>query len=272
MTEPELLQPRPSVKRSLSQGFTLIELAVVLFLVALVLGGVMTPLSTRIEQEERKKTEDMLEDIRESLIGYALVNGHLPCPDCPTGLADADCTAAGTTTDDGVEDGVDATNTAVSPRAGNFAMCAIEVGNLPWVTLGVSEFDAWGNRFVYGVDQDFADDDDGTGCGTATAGVSFELCSQGGASIHNTAPPNPPTSVIAANIPVLVYSYGANGNPFGGIAPTSAVELENWWTDIDTDFVATDYNQSVANEYDDIFMWITPATLIYKMVNAERLP
>ena len=272
MTRPELLQQRLKAKLRHARGFTLIELAVVLFLVALVLGGVMTPLSTRIEQEERKQTEDMLEDIRESLIGYALVNGHLPCPDCPTGLVDADCTAAGTTTDDGIEDGVDGTNTAVSPRAGNFATCAIEIGNLPWVTLGVSEFDAWGNRFVYGVDQDFADDDDGTACSApATAGISFSLCSLGGATIHSTVP-NPPASVVAENIPALVYSYGANGNAFGGVAPTSAIELENWWTDTDTDFVSTTFNQSAANQFDDIVMWITPSTLIYKMVNAERLP
>jgi hypothetical protein len=48
--------------------------------------------------------------------------------------------------------------------------------------------------------------------------------------------------------------------------------LMSWRTDIDTNFVVTDYNTTTANEYDDLFMWISTTTLMYKMVNAERLP
>ncbi len=48
-----------------NQGFSLIELAVVLFLLSLVLGGVMTPLSTRIEQADREQTEEILKQIKE---------------------------------------------------------------------------------------------------------------------------------------------------------------------------------------------------------------
>lgn len=255
------------------KGFTLIELAVVLFLVTLVLGGVMTPLSTRIEQEGREKTEAQLEELKEALIGYAIVNGHLPCPDCPDDAAAANCGAGGAVSNDGIEDGVDGTATAVSPRdtvTDDFALCVVEVGNLPWATLGVDEFDAWGRPFVYGVDQTFADNVAGTACGTATAGVSFEICSQGGATIRDAGA----TNVVAANIPALVYSYGANGDDYGGSnPPTSADELENWWTDAaDANFIYADYNQTAAGEFDDMFVWISPATLMYKMVTAERLP
>ena len=257
-----------------AKGFTLIELAVVLFLISLVLGGVMTPLATRVEQEERRKTEELLAEIKESLVGYALVNGHLPCPDCPGDAASASCTAAGTTSNDGIEDGVDGTATAVSPRGtpNDFASCAVEVGNLPWATLGVEEFDAWGNRFLYSVDQTFADNVAGTTCGTPTAGVSFEICSAGDTSIWENGGAAP-SNLVANNVPALVLSFGANGNAFGGTAPTTVNEIENWWTDVaDRNFVSTDYNSTTAAEFDDLVIWLSPGALIYKMVNAERLP
>ena len=255
------------------QGFTLIELAVVLFLVTLVLGGVMMPLATRVEQEGREKTEAQLKEIKEALLGYAIVNGHLPCPDCPDDTASASCGTGTAVSNNGIEDGIDGTATAVSPRdtvTDNFANCAVQVGNLPWVTLGGDEFDAWGRRFAYGVTGTFADNVDGTTCGTATPGISFELCSVGGATIRDAGA----TNVIASNIPVVVYSYGANVEVFGGATPpTSADELENWWTDAaDGNFIFADYNQTAANEFDDLFIWISPATLMYKMVQAERLP
>jgi type II secretory pathway pseudopilin PulG len=256
-------------------GFTLIELAVVLFLVSLVLGGVMTPLATRLEQEGRNNSEEKLKEIKANLIGYALINGHLPCPDCPGDVFDANCGAGTAVSNDGIEDGVDTTPTPISPRdtaADNFNVCAVDVGNVPWVTLGLTEFDVWGNRFVYSVDQTFADNTDGqTGDGcTATTGISFTLCSDGNIDIFEEAAG---TNAVAQNVPAIVYSRGANGEVYGGTdVPTSADELENWWTDVDTNFVSTNYNQTTANEFDDMVIWLTTTSLIYKMVNAERLP
>ena len=257
-----------------NSGFTLIELAVVLFLISLVLGGVMTPLATRLEQEGRNKTEEKLKEIKDNLIGYALINGHLPCPDCPGDAFNAFCGAGTAVSNDGIEDGYDTSLPApVSPRnttTDDFDSCAVEIGNLPWVTLGLTEFDTWGNRFVYSVDQTFADNVPGTGCGTPTAGVSFELCSNGNINIFEEAAG---TNAVAQNVPALVYSRGANGEAYAGPdIPVSADELENWWTDIDRNFVATDYNTTTANEYDDMFLWLSTTTLMYKMVNAERLP
>jgi len=110
----------------------------------------------------------------------------------------------------------------------------------------------------------------GTGCGTPTAGVSFALCSAGDMSVYEEGTA---ATLVADDIPALVLSYGANGEDYNGTAPTSGDELDNWWTDsADRLFVSTDYNQTTANEFDDLIIWITPATLMYKMVNAERLP
>ena len=79
-----------------NRGFTLIELAMVLFILALILGGVLAPLSTKLELDERTKTAKLLDEARSSLIGYAVVNGHLPCPDCPNNSITANCGAVQT--------------------------------------------------------------------------------------------------------------------------------------------------------------------------------
>ena len=66
------------MSRQNSPGFSLIELAIVMFIVSIILGGLLTPLSTRLESQNRKQTTTMLAEIKESLMGYAIINGHLP--------------------------------------------------------------------------------------------------------------------------------------------------------------------------------------------------
>lgn len=253
----------------------MIELAMVLFILALVLGGLMSPLSTRLEQADREETRELLNQIKESLVGYTLVNGHLPCPDCPDGSISAGCGAIATndSTDinDGLEDGVNGGGAyAMRP---SFAACAVEVGHVPFATLGVPGDDAWDHRIIYAVDQEFADDNDGTtdtvDCSaSATLGISFEICAKGDITVVDVSNNN-----VATEAPALVYSLGKNGQNLGGAAPSSTAELRNWWTTAgDKKFTSDTYVQAAGSEYDDILIWIPPSMLMYRMVTAERLP
>ena len=145
------------------KGFSLIELAVVLFIVGLMLGGLLTPLATKVEYENINETSIALNEIKESLLGFAIANGYLPCPD---------------TNNDGSEDLV------TKPVTGAPGLsCSSEIGELPWITLGVSATDAWENNYTYRVDDEFADradsantDGKSTDTCTATANISFSLC------------------------------------------------------------------------------------------------
>ena len=71
------------------RGFTLIELAVVIAIVALLLGALLVPLATQIQGRNVKETRESLAEIKEALMGYAMTQGRLPCPDtdaAPDGL------------------------------------------------------------------------------------------------------------------------------------------------------------------------------------------
>lgn len=274
-----LPQPHKNLAERQS-GFTLLELTMVLFIMTLILGGLLSPLSSRLEQEGRKKSQGMLEDIRSSVLGYTAINGHFPCPDCRNGTISPGCVTVNSANPaqigDGIEDGIDSSS-GVAVR-GAFATCATETGFLPWVTLGVPENDAWGQRFVYSVDEKFADDVDGvTGADctatTATTNVSFCLTSvdDGDMTINNIA-----GAVVAQNIPALVFSLGANGNTTQeriNDGDISAAELENWWTDAaDRTFISDNYVETTGSQYDDLLIWIAAPTLMYRMINAEQLP
>jgi len=103
-------------------GFTLVEMAIVLAVVALLLGGLLPTISSQMEQAQRKETRSSLSEIQQALLGYAIIYGQLPCPTSITDPADEDY--------------------GISPATCNVAPTT--EGYLPWKTLGVSEVDGWG--------------------------------------------------------------------------------------------------------------------------------
>ena len=240
----------------INNGFTLIELAMVLLILGLLLSSFLAPLAARVEQQERNNTQIQLDEIEEILYGHVLQNNYLPCPDCSDNTAD--CVAQ--TANDGVEDIL--ANT-----------CAVAVGNLPWVTLGVKSTDEWNNIFTYRVDDTFADRNIAATYGTplqagcvntsATLNVSFSLCSDGNITVFDSAAA---TNTVAAFIPAIVVSHGKN---FSDNVP-SADETEN--LNSDTTFVDKDYSQESGSEFDDMLIWISPYVLKTMAVKSGILP
>lgn len=217
------------------KGFSLIEVAIVLVIFSLLIGGALAPLGSQIEESRRKATINQLDHIKESLLGFAMASGRLPCPD---------------TDGDGIE----------NPLNG-VGGCADEEGFVPFVTLSVKSDDAWHQSIVYFVDEEFADDVDGTGCGVANAGVSFELCSTGNIAIRDAAVGG---ALVAQNIPVALLSRGKNW-----LTDRSDNEREN--TDGDSTLVNRIYTGAAGEEYDDLVEWVSSNTLVAQMVGAGTL-
>jgi prepilin-type N-terminal cleavage/methylation domain-containing protein len=217
-----------------NKGFTLVEIAIVLLIFGLVIGGLMGPIQVQMENLDRKETIKEIDLIKEAIVGFALRNGRIPCPD---------------TDADGAEN-----------MSG--ADCSNVNGNVPWSTLGLGIIDGWGRPFTYRVDADFADTADGSGCvDTDVAGMSFEMCSVGDISILDSQGGN----TVASSVPVVIVSHGKNW-----AETTGNDEGEN--TDADAVFVDKTYATGGSNNYDDIVDWVNLNNLIAKMVAAEKLP
>jgi prepilin-type N-terminal cleavage/methylation domain-containing protein len=257
-----------------SQGFTLIEMAMVIFILGLMMTAFLEPLATRVEEEQRNKTQIQLDEIEEVLYGYVLQNKHLPCPDCRDALTE-DCVTVNTNDPTDINDGKEDILADT---------CATETGNLPWgSTLGVKGTDQWDNNFTYHVEKTFADRNNATTNGTpysagppivqpgcenvsATLDVSFSLCSDGDIAVWNMADNTDPLfEIVATSIPAVVVSHGKNW----ASAP-SADEAEN--TNGDAIFVDKDYSQADLAEYDDMLIWISPHILKTMSVKTGMLP
>jgi prepilin-type N-terminal cleavage/methylation domain-containing protein len=235
------------------RGFSLIEMAVVLFVITLLIGSLLVPLSTQVQQRQISETQKALEEIKEALLGFAVSKGHLPCPD-KTGGGGAG------TANDGVED-VD----------GAGACVATSQGNVPWATLGVAGADPWGNRFRYQVTAAYAQRPATFNLSTA---ATLSVCTASGCPANTRLTGVSPDGAVA-----VIMSLGKNGlgaiNANTGLAnpaPASADENEN--VTGPTTFVSRTMTAagSPAGEFDDIVTWLSKHTLFNRMVAAAKLP
>lgn len=266
---------RPEKHSRNQSGFTLVELAVVMLIVALLIGGMLLPISAQHDVTARLTTEKSLTDIREALIGYAIVNGRLPCP------ADRAIATGAATAGIEVTTGTGAALTCACATGPTLVATtgAIACGNagpvtgvVPWATLGLSETDYWGERFTYSVTARFARAATGqTDFGTCTpttnpTSAAFALCSPGDITINTAAAGG---TSLASTLPAVIVSHGKNiigAWLTGGSKSTLTAagdELEN--SNDDAIFVS---NTTI----DDQLIWIPTSTLMARMLAAGKLP
>jgi prepilin-type N-terminal cleavage/methylation domain-containing protein len=210
---------------SRGKGFSLVELAVAVAIIALLLAGALIPLSTQIDVRSGADTQRSMESIRDAIIGFAQANGRLPCP--ANGA-----TPSGT---------VDTTTWATPVNAGaeqwdpNNKWCYIAFGVVPWTTLGVAETDAWGHRFSYRVSPAFADGNSVSTWVSSTtltnppsagnqsptwpcapiplpaAPTSFALCTLGDIAVFTRGDSTTTAVPLGTALPAVFISHGKNG-------------------------------------------------------------
>lgn len=256
------------MKPSRPRGFTLTELAVVLFIVALLLGTAMFTLSAQTEQRAFDETRRRLETARELLFAYAIVNGRLPCP------------ATGATGDEVRDAGTGACT------GGNYG------GFLPARTIGfqVSDeagfaLDAWGGRIRYAVSGVL--DTTVTSCATPAAnhftnavnlkanGISCVpndlIVCKSATGITATACGGTANQVMSQSLVVsVVFSTGKNAltTPLGSGTDEQANLDGNRVFVFHTPMPAGSPN----GEYDDYVVWMTVGELYGRMIAAGVLP
>jgi prepilin-type N-terminal cleavage/methylation domain-containing protein len=254
--------------RSKQYGFTLAEVAVVVVIVGVLLGGLLGTYSSQIELTRISETRKTLETARDALIGFAAGNGRLPCP--------------ATSASNGVE----------APAAGG--ACTVSVGSeiqgvgfFPAATLGLTPvdsqgylIDAWGVRIRYAVTNDgakFTFTSQGQlraqlidGDPTTPAATLLRVCST---STGMTAPGGAaaacavgPPATLTNSAVAVIFSTGKNGTP-GSTGGTGADESNN--LDNDRVFISHPPAPSGApgGEFDDIVIWLSPSILYNRILS-----
>ena len=229
-------------------GFTLVELAIVLVIVGVLLGGFIGTLASRIEVTRYDETREELEDVKAALIAYAFSKGaggpYLPCPDGDgDGEAELTCTAVGE-----------------------------DMGSLPRVTLGLGAADAWNNRYEYWVKNTFSD--------SATV---FDLSTSANGRIETRSNDGTTLELVANNVVAVIFSRGKNGlgavgtdGSLKAAIPATGHTDEEENEDGNIIFVSRSptYEDDTTDvgTFDDIVIWISEYELKAKMVEAGVLP
>jgi prepilin-type N-terminal cleavage/methylation domain-containing protein len=283
-------------------GFTLIEIAIVMSIIALLLGGMMIPLGTRYTEQRNADTQAKLNKAVEAIIGFAILNRRLPCPDIAMGVA-ADRDGVEKTIGTPITNCAAGLNTA-SPNTPTLPLLAapsphVSWGDLPWASLGLSgsdSADAWNNRIRYAVYMPLVTQ---TASPTLVGLANVSATAQLNVSCINTLPagvlsiPGCPTAspgTLLTNASFIVYSHGANGYGATGIGNTTATAFpagyiatnDQYGNLPETEITPELRNRFISRprtgldsslgEFDDLVTWVSSNTLAAKLLAAGVWP
>jgi len=255
------------------KGFTLIEVAIVMLIVTFLIGSALMPLRAQRESANIQQAREELKVIGDALYGFAITNGHLPCPAIP-GLGN---------------------------NGGAGTDCNSFHGFVPSVGLGITGktncdglmIDPWGNPYRYSITNTDAGFVVGGGADFVRTGEiqgesqspnnlstltpDFRICSDvsnacNGATI--------PVRVVADNVVAAWFSMGSQWqNPStpenqnaGEATVNSTCGLPAYNISNDTFFYSSNRIETGANRFDDIMFWMSPNILYAKMLAAGQLP
>jgi prepilin-type N-terminal cleavage/methylation domain-containing protein len=263
------------------EGFSLVELAVGLVIVAALLSALLVPLSTQIDQRRTVETQRLLEVAREALYGFVIANKRFPCP----------ATAGSQGREQFVVGG--------GPADGR---CETYRGFLPAAELGLSpldregfQVDAFGgdaNRIRYAVTEWALSGANPTytstggmwtyswtsvGATNADANARHKLyvCSQMSAITTNTYLCESGVTLAPGQAIAIIYSLGGNGSDTEARrleGTLHADELQNYQPAANPRvFVSRVRSDQAGSAFDDMLLWVSPHVLISRLAAANQL-
>lgn len=260
-------------------GFSLIELAIGIAIIALLLGSLLVPLQSQVESRKLTDTQKILDNAREALLGYAAANGYFPCPaDYAGGSNGAEATGSTHTAGTG----------ACPANVTGGVTPSVYIGYLPAVTLGFTPtdtngyaVDAWQNRIRYAVSATTVNSvnrpfTNSSGMRSALMsnilGATLLSVCNTAAGASNTACASGATT-LTSNAIAVIWSLGANANtPIGGTVSTEEAENVETRANANRVFVMRDKSNVDTTEFDDIVVWISTPILFSRLIAAGQLP
>jgi prepilin-type N-terminal cleavage/methylation domain-containing protein len=230
------------------RGFTLIELAVVVVVIALLLGSLLYPLNTQVEQRNVAETQRILEEAREALIGYAMIHGRLPRPAASETDGSERATCGGGNPNDAC------------------------TGYIPWAVLGTPRIDAWGKLIRYSVTP-------------ALANSTFTLSATGNKYVKTR---QDATEVnVASDAAAVLISHGAGNWGYLPVGAGITLG-DNSATNVDEDANATNNGQNggeefwsrprsenasaPGGEFDDVVVVLPMTIVVNRLISAGKQP
>jgi prepilin-type N-terminal cleavage/methylation domain-containing protein len=272
------------------RGFTLTELAVVMTIVAFLLASLMYTLSAQSDQRNFEETRRRLEQARELVLAFAVVNGRLPCP------ARSAATAAPVTVM-----GDEVRNAAVIPDCVGDAVTdyyggtsgGVTLGLLPARAIGFQQVDAgglavdaWANPIRYAVAYSAA------GCAATlphwtnaanmkTNGVGCQpndllVCKSASGITASTCGGAANQIMTQGLVVAVIYSTGKNYLTAQTAAAATAAGRSDEAANLNGNPVFVFHLPTPSDfangEFDDQMVWITVGELYGKLLAAGKLP
>lgn len=278
------------------QGFSLLEMGIVMVIMGVLLLGMIQPFSQQKENERMAQAKVQLNEIKVAIMGFIQAHGRLPCPAFPTANPNLI----------GKENYTENTDTSCRNAAG----AAANHGFIPGNTLGIQGsyttdgllLDPWNNPYRYSVSAtnnvaapatatwDFIDIDEIKAVGMANLLIANNLlrvCSTRSVNPTNCLPAATNTTVID-RVPLVFFSMGKDwenttspnqrenaGENGGGLQtiPNVAIPALPYPIANDNNFAVSPTNISApANTFDDLVYWISENEIYAALYQAGHLP
>jgi len=241
-----------------SRGLSLIEVTIVLVIIGLLLGGLLIPLSAQMDQQKIELTKKRLEEIKEALLGFAIIHNRLPCVDVDKDDVDKD--KPDVSPEDGQEDKEpdDPTKCYVSE---NNKKKKYGEGYLPWKDLGVGKYDAWNNPFRYRIKVD-KDKKTTITLTLITSTSKLKVRRSNGGSYLTTS--------SDSRIIAIIFSCGKNGIPDDDNA--TGIQSDRKCSNPGYSNLTYVQDGYIENSFDDILTWLSKNTLMNRLVAAGQWP
>lgn len=288
--------------KSIQSGFTLVEIAIVLLIVTILLGYTVALFPRQQQLKQYRALNQDMDRVVEAIVGFAQVNGRLPCPSLPASVGIEANSANGCifyggfvpVNTLGLDGRFNEDSLLLDPWGNPYRYYVTDVDTDLAGVIGNSDFTAPGemrNIGLVDLDADGYLDLDGRYIICDAAGTSTDdRCTGAGQVFGRFFDGGGPPNNRYAGAPFVLLSMGKNWNE----AAPAGDELENSGADLTTTDFAMPPGPSgaqyllknvgagettfvrrpggLADDFDDVVRWVSPNILFSRMVQSGKLP